>query len=183
MWYNLRNVYFDSDTMALSLDEVCLKNSLYESIVGSTKYIIVKRSEVVVSSDVLKSIEIHLWGRFLIENTRSSMKVVTNVLIKIDWIEQGLDSSEGSLNGVNVHDRLNKWILFWSNPKLHSIEHSLTLFLDEAYLEHRMNQSSGEKLPWKLSRLRKWQSARAIAHLVLRIDNTVKNFRARTFKR
>ena len=103
----------------------------------------------------------------MIENTRSSMKLVTNVLIKIDWIEQGLDSSEGSLNGVNVHDRLNKWILFWSNPKLHSMEHSLTLFLDEAYLEHRMNQSSGEKLPWKLSRLRKWQSARGILLIIL----------------
>ena len=70
--------------MAASLDEVCLKNSLYESIVGSTKYIIVKRSEVVVSSDVLKSIEIHILSIFLIESTKSSMKVVTNVLIKID---------------------------------------------------------------------------------------------------
>jgi len=30
--------------------------------------------------------------------------------------------------------------------------------LDEAYLEHRMNQSSSEKLPWKRSRLRKWQA-------------------------
>ena len=71
------------------------------------------------------------------------MKVVTHVLIKIDWIEQGLDSSEGSLNGMNVHDRLNKWILFWSNPKLHSMEHSLTVFLDETSLEHEA------KLRWE----------------------------------
>ena len=64
----------------------------------------------------------------------------------------------------------------WSTP------YPLTLFLDEASLEHRMKQSSGEKLPWKLSRLRKWQSSRGIAHLGLKIENTAKNFRGRTLK-
>ena len=68
------------------------------------------------------------------------------------------------------------------NPTLHPMEHPLTLFLDQASLEHRMKQTYSGKLPWKLSRLRKWQSSRGIAHLGLKIENTGKNFRGRTLK-